>query len=74
MVFLARVDGPFRNFDDDEEEKRKVNGMFNGLLTAAIFFGGLGFVCGIVYPVFMVFMNKVVYKSKLPIREILKRI
>lgn len=36
--------------------------------------GGICFVCGVVYPVFMVFMNKVVYKSKLSVREILRRI
>ncbi len=46
----------------------------NGMITLILFLGGLCFACGVVYPVFMVFMNKVVYKSKLSVKEILRRI
>ncbi len=45
-----------------------------GLLCFWTVVGGMGFVFGVVYPVFMVFMNKVVFKSKLSIKEILRRI
>lgn len=45
-----------------------------GLLIAFISLGWMFFGMGVLYPVFMVFMNKVVFKSKLSIREILRRI
>lgn len=45
-----------------------------GLLLGFISLGWMFFAMGIVYPVFMVFMNKVVFKSKLSVKEILRRI
>lgn len=44
------------------------------LFIFCVYMGGICFFMGGVYPVFMVFMNKVVLKSKLSIKEILKRI
>lgn len=38
------------------------------------YMGGFCFLFGVVYPAFMVFMNKVVFKSKLSVKEILRRI
>ena len=73
MVLL--VGDPRIARDHHDFERKEMTGMYvNGMITLILFFGGLCFACGVVYPVFMVFMNKVVYKSKLSVKEILRRI
>lgn len=51
-----------------------MNNLTFNLFVFMAYMGGICFCFGVVYPVFMVFMNKVVYKSKLSVREILRRI